>query len=170
MQNAYFVQDLDEAIGRWHEAFGLGPFIVGRHLVFERTVYRGSPVPLDISAAFVQSGDLQIELLCQHDSGPSVFHEMFDPGQEGLHHVAVFAEDYDRFISDYQSRGFELAAELGTREGLGAGFVDTRAVWGHMLEVYRDVPPMRVFYSMVASAARDWDGHTVKIEVSDFSR
>ena len=170
VQNAYFVQDLDAAIERWHAAFGFAPFVVSRHLAFDRSIYRGSPLPLDISAAFVQCGNLQIELLCQHDSGPSMFHDMFEPGEEGLHHVAIFAEDYDRFISSCQSRGFELAAEVGTREGLGAGFIDTRPMWGHMLEVYRDVPPMRAFYSMVANAARDWDGETVKIEVSDFSR
>jgi hypothetical protein len=170
VQNAYFVQDLDEAIARWHAAFGLGPFIVSRHLAFERTVYRGSPASLDISAAFVQSGDLQIELLCQHDSGPSMFHDMFGPGEEGLHHIAVFAEDYDRFVNDWQARGFDLAAEVVTREGLGAGFIDTRALCGHLLEVYRDDGALRAFYSMVANAARDWDGHTVKIEVSDFSR
>ncbi len=170
VQNAYFVQDLDEAIERWHAAFRLGPFVVSRHLALQRSIYRGSPAPLDISAAFAQSGDLQIELLCQHDSAPSMFHDMFGPGEEGLHHVAVFAKDYDGFISDYQSRGFELAAEVGAGEGMGAGFIDTRDVWGHMLEVYRDVPAMRAFYAMVADAARDWDGRTVKIEVSDFSR
>jgi len=166
VQNAYYVQDLDEAIDRWNSAFGLAPFVVTRHLAFNRSMYRGSPAPLDISAAFVQSGDLQIELLCQHDSGPSMFHDMFAPGEEGLHHVAVFAGDYDRFISGYRSRGFELIAEVGNSDGLGAGFIDTRPLWGHLLEVYRDVPPMRAFYAMVANAARDWDGRTLKIEVN----
>jgi len=170
VQNAYFVQDLDEAIGRWHSALGVGPFIVSRHLALDRSIHRGTPAPLDISAAFVQAGDVQLELIAQHDSRPSMFHDLFGPGEEGLHHVAIFAQDYDRLIGDYQSRGFELAAEVSTREGLGAGFIDTRALWGHMLEVYRDVPAMRAFYAMIADAARGWDGRAVKIEVNDFSR
>jgi len=166
VQNAYFVQDLDEAIERWHSALGVGPFVVTRHLALNRSIHRGSPAPLDISAAFVQAGDIQLELIAQHDARPSMFHDLFGPEEEGLHHVAVFADDYDRLIGEYQSRGFELAAEVGTNEGLGAGFIDMRPLWGHMLEVYRDVPAMRAFYAMVADAARNWDGRTLKMEVS----
>lgn len=165
VQNAYFVQDLDEAIERWHNAFGLGPFVVSRHLELEKALYRGAPVPLDISAAFVQAGELQIELLCQHDGGPSAFRDMFAPGEEGLHHVAVFPDDYDQVISAYKARGFDLALELQGADGLGAAFIDTRGVLGHMLEVYRVTEGLHKFYRFVADAARDWDGHNLMIEV-----
>ena len=117
VQNAYVVQDLDQAIERWHTSHGLGPFVVSRHLKFEHSLYRGKQVPLDISAAFVQCGDLQVELICQHNPGPSAFRDMFTEGQEGLHHVAVFPEDYDRLISGYQARGFAVAAEVATARG-----------------------------------------------------
>jgi hypothetical protein len=122
VQNAYIVQDLDEAIERWHAALGLGPFVVSRHLKFEHSLYRGTPMPLDISAAFVQAGDLQIELICQHNPEPSAFRDLFAEGEEGFHHVAVFPEDYSRLISGYQARGFAVAAEFATARGSGAAF------------------------------------------------
>jgi hypothetical protein len=165
VQNAYFVQDLDEAMERWHSTFGLGPFIVNRHIKLEQTFYRGAAIPLDISAAFVQSGDLQIELLCQHNSEPSAFRDMFTRGQEGLHHVAVFAEDYVRVVSDYQARGFAVASEIVAAGGMGAAFIDTRKLMGHMLEVYRVTDGLRAFYRLVAEAAHDWDGRTLTVEI-----
>jgi len=167
VQNAYFVQDLDEAIERWHTTFGLGPFIVNRHLDLQRSFYRGVPTPLDVSAAFVQSGDVQIELLCQHNPEPSAFRDVFAQGEEGLHHVAVFPGDYAEVISGYQARGFAVASEIVVGKGLGAAFIDTRELLGHMLEVYRDNGSIRGFYRLVADAARNWDGHTLLVDVSE---
>lgn len=169
VQIAYFVQELDEAIARWNGTFGIGPFIVNRHLQLQGSYYRGVPAPLDISAAFVQAGDLQIELLCQHNSGPSAFRDMFADGEEGLHHVAIFPEDYDRVVSDYQARGFELATEIIVNKELGAAFIDTRKIFGHMLEVYRDNGSIRGFYRLLVKAARDWDGCTVSVDISEYS-
>jgi len=169
VQVAYFVQDLDEAIERWHAAFGLGPFIVSRHLALDWSFYRGAPMPLDISAAFVQSGDLQIELLCQHSSEPSAFRDMFAQEEEGLHHFAVFPDDYDQVISAYKARGFAVASEIMVGEGLGAAFIDTRKLLGHMLEVYRVTDALRAFYRLVADAARDWNGRTLIMDVSESS-
>ena len=121
-------------------------------------------MPLDISAAFVQSGDLQIELLCQHNSEPSAFRDMFAQGSEGFHHVAVFPDDYARAVNGYTARGFAVATELEVAEGLGAAFIDTRQLLGHMLEVYCDNGSLKAFYGLVAAAARDWDGHTLLMD------
>lgn len=169
VQIAYFVQDLDEAIEHWHANFGLGPFIVNRHMKPNRSVYRGTPMSLDISAAFVQSGEVQIELLCQHNPEPSAFHDMFPDGEGGLHHVAVFPGDYTRLVSSFRARGFEVATEIELGTALGAAFIDTRALLGHMLEVYRDNGSIRSFYSLVEDAAKNWDGHTLTIDVHELS-
>jgi catechol 2,3-dioxygenase-like lactoylglutathione lyase family enzyme len=169
VQTAYFVQDLDQAIERWHGALGLGPFVVNRHIPIEQALYRGTPMPLDISAAFVQAGDIQIELLCQHNPEPSAFRDMYGEGQEGLHHVAVFPDDHDQLISSLQARGFAVATELFVGEGLGATFVDVRDLSGHMLEVYRDNGSLGMFYKLVADAARNWDGRSLIVDVSELT-
>jgi len=165
IQNAYVVADLDSAIERWHRLWGLGPFFVRRHIVLPEVRYRGRPGSLDISAAYVQAGPIQVELVTQHDAAPSAFRDMFAPGQEGFHHVAVIPDDYDALLADYRAQGFEVATELRTASGRGAAYVDTRALLGHMVEVYWPSESLDALYRDVAAAAEQWDGRRLKIEV-----
>ena len=46
-----------------------------------------------------------------------------------------------------------------------ATILDTRALMGHMLEIYRPTDALRAFYRRVADASRDWDGRTLTVEV-----
>ena len=164
VQNAYHVADLDEAIDRWHRQFGLGPFIVRRHIALDRAFYRGAEARLDISAAHVQAGAVQVELVTQHDDAPSAFRDMFGPDQEGLHHVALFPEDHDAMVAHYRASGFEVATDIVTAEGRGAAYVDTRAQLGHMTEIYRVNQSLFDFYADIAAAAENWDGRQLRIE------
>lgn len=165
IQNAYVVDDLDRAIARWHGLWGIGPFFVRRHLKLAQVSYRGAPAALDFSAAYVQAGPIMVELVEQHDARPSAFRDMFAPGQQGLHHVAVVPDDYDRLIAHYAALGFPLASELRTASGRGAAFVDTRAMLGHMTEVYLPSEGLEALYREVATAAAGWDRRRLTIEV-----
>jgi hypothetical protein len=165
IQNAYFVNDLDAAIVRWHRLWNIGPFIVRRHIALPDVRYRGRPSTLDISAAYVQAGDIMVELVTQHDATPSAFREMFAPGEEGFHHVAVVPDDYDGLLAHYAELGFDVVTELRTASGRGAAYIDTRSQLGHMLEVYWPSEGLTKLYRDVAAAAANWDGRNVVIEV-----
>ena len=165
IQNAYYVNDIDAAIDRWHRAWGLGPFFVRRHLVLPTVSYRGSPTTLDISAAYVQAGPIQIELVTQHDDTPSAFRTMFSAGQEGFHHVAMVPDDYAATLRHYQELNFPVITELKTAAGRGAAYIDTRAMLGHMVEVYLPSNSLTQLYEQVADAAKTWDGQNLRIEV-----
>jgi len=165
IQNAYVVNDIDQAIERWHQMWGTGPFIVRRHIVMEQVWYRGTPTTLDISAAFVQAGPVQIEFICQHDAVPSAFRDCFAPGQEGLHHTALMPVDYAATVAHFVALGYPVATELRTRSGRGASFMDTRDVLGHMVEIYPVSDGIKALYDMVASEAANWDRRTLKIEL-----
>jgi hypothetical protein len=165
IQNAYFVADLDAAIDRWHARWGLGPFFVRRHIALPQVRYRGMEASLDISAAYVQAGDIMVELVTQHDDAPSAFREMFGAGQEGFHHVAVVPDDYDTLLARYAEAGFEVVTELRTASGRGAAYVDTRAWLGHFVEVYWPSEGLSRLYRDVAAAAAGWDGRNLRIEV-----
>ncbi len=165
IQNAYVVDDLDEAITRWHGLWGIGPFFVRRHIALSSVRYRGEPAELDFSAAYVQAGPIMVELVAQHDARPSAFRDMYAPGQQGLHHVAVVPDDYDRLIAEYAASGFPLAGEMRTASGRGAAFVDTRAMLGHMTEVYLPSEGLEAVYREVAAAAASWDRRALTIEV-----
>lgn len=164
IQNAYYVRDLDAAIARWHALWGLGPFIVRRHIALPDVRYRGAPSTLDISAAYVQCGEIMVELVTQHDDAPSAFREMYARDQEGFHHVAVIPDDYDALLAHYARAGFETVTELRTASGRGAAYVDTRAMLGHMLEVYWPSAGLLKLYADVKAASEQWDGRQLVVE------
>lgn len=165
IQNAYVVNDLDEAMQRWHALWGLGPFLVRRHMAMAQVLYRGAPSRLDMSAAFVQAGPLQLELVQQHCQTPSAFRDMFAPGAEGFHHVAVQAPDPQQALAHYRARGCAPVTELRTASGRGAVLVDTRPLLGHMTEVYLSPDLTLDFYRQVAEAAAQWDGRQLSVEL-----
>ena len=165
IQNAYLVNDIDQAIERWHGLWGIGPFFVRRHIVFASVVYRGAPSRIDMSAAYVQAGPIQVELVTQHDNSPSAFRDMFAPGTEGLHHVAMIPVNYGEMIAHYTGLGYPVAAEVRTAGGRGAAFLDARPLVGHMMEVYVPGDGITALYRDVAAAAASWDRRRLKIEV-----
>lgn len=165
IQNAYHVTDIDAAMVRWNRLFGLGPFLVRSHITLHDVTYRGRPSALDISAAHVQAGPVQIELVQQHCDNPSTFRDMFAPDQEGLHHVAILPDDHAALVAHYAAQGAAVATDFTTGEGRGAAYVDARATLGHMVEVYKVNDSLIAFYAAIAEAARCWDGSTLKIEV-----
>ena len=165
IQNAYVVNDIDAAIARWHALWGIGPFFVRRHIEMPHVRYRGAPSTIDMSAVYVQAGPIQVELVQQHCDAPSAFRDMFARGEEGLHHVAVIPDDYDRLLAHYASLGYPVAGEVRTAGGRGASFVDTRPMLGHMMEVYMPGEGIRTLYRNVADAAASWDRRQLKVEL-----
>lgn len=166
VQYAYHVVDLDDAIERWSATTGIGPFFVRRHIMLCDVHYRGVGTSLDISAAMVQSGNVQVELVQQHCDSPSAFRDMFAADEAGIHHVAVAPTDGARMLDHYRSLGFPVATGFMTRAGGGADYVDARPAFGHMIEVYRVSDRIIDLYAQVAEAAEGWDGKQVVIEIT----
>lgn len=165
MQIAYHVADIDAAMLAWQQRFGVGPFILRRHIALDEVSYRGRPASLEISAAHVQSGPIQIELVTQHCDQPSAFRDCFAPDEAGLHHIALFPEDHQAMVDHYMAQGFPVATDLVTAERRGASYMDTRSALGHMVEIYRVNDSLHQLYAAVAEAAAEWDGKTLFVEL-----
>ena len=166
IQTAYVVNDLDHAIERWHGLWGIGPFFVRRHMQFASVTYRGAPGSLDQSVAYVQAGDTMVEFICPHGDAPNAFRDVFAPGEEGLHHIAMSQpEDYAAMLAHYTGKGFPVAMEVRTLAGRGAAFIDTRPMLGHMTEIYVPSEGLTNLYREVAAGAANWDHKQLKIEV-----
>jgi catechol 2,3-dioxygenase-like lactoylglutathione lyase family enzyme len=138
-QHAYLVNDLDESIHRWHELFGAGPFAVTEHHRTETFTYRGTSQEADVSYAFGYLGDLMIQFIVQHDDTPSIYRDMFGPGEEGFHHVGVLVHDFEAERQRLVDLGFEPACELYA-DGVNASYFDTRSVNGCFTEIHGDPP------------------------------
>jgi hypothetical protein len=158
VQNAYVVTDLHRACQRVHELYGIGPFLVLERLSFPDALYRGVPAPLELSAALVQCGDLQLEFLQQHSPGPSALSEALEPGAEGFHHVAVLCDDYPSVAESLQSADYDIVSEFQLAPGAVARFVDTRRTLGHLLELIPDAEMTRSLFAAVRNASEQWDG------------
>lgn len=155
VQNAYVVSNLERACDRFHRLFGVGPFVGGGEGVLTDHVYRGQPAEsIRIRGVFVQSGELNIELIELVSDAPSAFHDMFGgDGKEGLHHSAVFAADYDTAKQRFVDQGYPVASEFSF-SGRRICYVDTRPLLGQMIEIYPDLPLIRAMYAQAREAAQ----------------
>ena len=165
VQIAYHVRDLDSAIARWNAATGLGPFLVRRHIQLSDVRYSYLPSTLDISAAFVQSGDIQVEFIHQHCDLPRHFVTCSARSEEGFHHVAIAPSDRQAMLDHYQKLGFDVASDFHTLGGGGASYVDARGTFGHMIEIYDVSERIKRLYDRVADAAAEWDGRELVVEI-----
>ncbi|MCZ6804875.1 MAG: VOC family protein [Proteobacteria bacterium] len=158
VQIAYFVNDIRTAAIEMNRVFGNGPFYLYENIELKDVTYRGNAATLDHSSAYGQSGDIMIEFIQQNSEGPSAFRDMYADGEEGIHHVAMFVSNVQEEIRRLKKLGFQVANHFYTRAGVEVVFIDTTEILGHMTELYEPVKPLKKFYSMVASAAVEWDG------------
>ena len=160
-QVAYYVPDLAEAATRWATTIGAGPFFVAAHHRADRFTYRGTAVEADVSYAFGYSGDLQIQLIEQHDDLPSIYRELYPevPTRGGFHHVAHLVDDYEGERQRLLDQGFDLACELHAND-IVACYFDTRDATGAFTELHSRTPRIVATFGRWRQAHEEWDGVT----------
>jgi len=157
VQVAYAVPGAFEAARWWAAELGAGPFFVRSHIALREVVYRGRPAEFDHTSAYGQWGNLMVELVQDHGTGPSVVRERYAPDESGLHHLAFIVPDLDEATARFASLGMELAMSAST-SATRFHFVDAVATMGHMIELYQRTDRVEGFYSMVRDAAEGWRG------------
>jgi hypothetical protein len=127
-------------------------------VVFDNPVYRGQPTDnINITAAMAQAGDVQIELVCQHDDQPSIFRDVVPAGKAGLHHMALYCKDYDADLAAYAAAGVEVAFS-GLMMGARTCWIDTVSTLGFMVELIEANPVADAVFGQFRSAAQNWKG------------
>ena len=166
IQMAYLVNDLEASAHKYMKTLGIGPFyIVNRPKIADET-YRGAKANVEFSTAITQAGGIQIELVQQHCSSPSCYRDIFQQEQEGFHHIAVFAEDYDAELARYAERGIQVAS-AGRMGPMRFSYVDTFKEIGAMTEVLEDVSFIRSYFENLSTACEGWDGSRPIRETSE---
>ena len=168
-QNAWVVDDLFAAIKKWVDFYGVGPFYASEHLKLDGLRYRGTPFEIDMSGALAQAGDVQIELIQQHNDGPSVYRDQFAPGESGFHHVCYFSEDFEADRTLFEANGYAVAMDGDTQEGTPQfGYFDTRADFGIFTELVAPTEGFLARCQMLKDVAKDWDGtDPIRINTAD---
>jgi Glyoxalase/Bleomycin resistance protein/Dioxygenase superfamily len=138
-QQAYLVNDLDEAIQKWSKVFNAGPFVRTFHHKCDTFMYRGTNQEADVSYAFGYQGDTMIQFIVQHDDTPSIYRDMYAAGEEGYHHMGILVNDFEAEYQRLIDLGFEPACRLYA-DGVDAAYFDTREVNGAFTEIHGDPP------------------------------
>ena len=159
IQNSWVVTDMDAAMRHWVETTGVGPFFVVKGVTLEDQRYRGKPAAksIEVTFALAQAGDIQIELVDQHNDVRSAYRDLIPAGQSGFHHMAIYSQEYDADLSDYTGAGFEVAFS-GAFAGKRFCYVDTSKPIGYMIEIIEASDAQAGFFAKIADAAKNWDG------------
>jgi catechol 2,3-dioxygenase-like lactoylglutathione lyase family enzyme len=156
-QVAYVVPDIDAAMREYTRHLGVGPWFVRGPFTPPEGLLRGRPHSPSLTLARGFTGHTMIELITQHDEGPSVYHE--DPGQPrryGFHHWAVMTPDFDAAVARYAHAGCDEAFSDRLPSGSRVVYVDAVAILGGMIEVIEHTPAQERTYTEMYQAAVGW--------------
>ena len=165
VQIAYFVNDIREAARRMSSITGAGPFYVIEDIELEWSTHRNNSCNFVHSSAYGQWGNIMMDLVQQEGEGPSPFRDIYEAGEEGIHHVACFVDSIDETIKQYEELGYPLATRAKAKLGTEFAFIDTSKSLGHMLEIYSPNEMLSGFYDLVKEASLGWDGIDIFREI-----
>jgi glyoxalase/bleomycin resistance protein/dioxygenase superfamily protein len=146
-QVALVVEDLDEAVRRYWERFGIGPWRIYTYqppLVKDMT-YRGRRFDYRMRLALAQMGDVMIELI-EPLSDENVYTEHLKQKGPGLHHIGIVVPSVPDAVADAAKSGLEVL-QSGRGYGLkGDGayaYMDTQNQLGMIVE-FIEFPKERI--------------------------
>jgi catechol 2,3-dioxygenase-like lactoylglutathione lyase family enzyme len=158
MQMAYVPPDLDAALRYWTETMGVGPFYRLAHIGLDAAKYRGEAVSMDFSVLIGYWGDIQIDLIEQHNDAPSIYKRWRDEGREGLHHVCIVVDDIQHARAVCREAGASVEQEVWVSGGGEAIYVDAGGGPGSLIEIIQLPQASRDFFAFMREEARSWDG------------
>lgn len=158
MQMAYVPANFEGALNYWTRTIGAGPFFAIDHVRLDRVLYRGQPADVDFSMMLGYLGEMQIELIRQHNDTPSIYKTWRDEGREGLHHVCVLVDDMTSARTVCGHAGVGVAQEALVPGGGEVIYVDTIGGPASFVEILKPSPGTREFFKMMREAHRNWDG------------
>lgn len=144
----------------WLERMHVGPFFVAERIAMPGFSHRGMPSAPVATLAIAYWGDVQIELIEQHNDAPSGYRDFLDAGHEGLQHMAVFSQDADADKARCLAAGMTVQ-----HEGLSPFDRVTRFCYlecgahpGSVIEIVQMTPAKSARFAEMREAAARWNG------------
>ena len=103
-------------------------------------------------------GEMQIELIVQHDDTPTIYSEFRTRHCTGLQHVGVMTSSVEEDLARLKLRGIEPVQWGSTATGIRFAYLNTDEHAGGMLELIERGPAIEAFFGMVRQASVGWDG------------
>jgi hypothetical protein len=155
-QIGYVVTDLDQALASWVE-LGVGPWLVIRNLPMS-VRYRGEPCETTLSLALSNSGEMQIELVYQHDDTPSIFTEFLAAKGPGYHQLAYWADDFDATMEAVEQAGWPVVWSGGEGFGVRFAYVEPPNSPATVVEISELTDGQAATAKFIRDTAANWDG------------
>lgn len=158
---AFVVADLDQAVKKWSQTTGIGPWYVSDAPVGDGLIFRGQPNHGAMRIALAASGSLAISLIEPKDDAPSLHREIAaQRGWNSLTHVAASTRSYDQDAARLHAMGYPTVLE-GKAAGIGGqrfAYFDTADDLGPIYELIEVDANVETLFARLAAAAARWDG------------
>lgn len=156
MQIAFVVPDVRKAILHWN-SIGVGPFLLLPHLELEQVIHQGHKTNPDISLAIAYQGNMQIELIQQHNSADSIYSDFlkFYP-EGGMQHSAIVSDQYGKLLSALKDNDIDIVQSVKTIDGSNACYIASDFHPGGMIEIIENTKPMALLFDDLKKCAKSW--------------
>lgn len=163
-QMGMVVRDARAAMLYWAETMGVGPFYVAEKVTFQDYRYRGQPAQSPVvTLGYAQAGDLQIEVIQQHDDAPSGYRDFLLSGREGCQHLSSWFDSRAAFDAAYAAAIAAGATVVHEGSAGGPRFAYLSTIgdtpYGLDFELAEGMLPMVApARALLTESARTWDG------------
>jgi methylmalonyl-CoA/ethylmalonyl-CoA epimerase len=136
LQVAVVVKNLDEAMKKYWEVYGIGPWTIYTFnpSTVSNMIIRNKREDYAMRLALCNIGAVQWELIEPLDD-KSIYAEFLKKHGEGLHHVAFAVENYDEAMAYFKERGIGVL-QGGTWHGLTYTYLESEDTMSMIAEIY----------------------------------
>lgn len=138
VQIGIVVPDLDKTTRMLDSLFGIGPFrsVVWPNRLESKYQHRGVEEHILISQAFVQLGQVEIELIQPLEGERNAYKQFLDETGGGIHHILFEVKDIDPVLQALAESGVTvLQSGTGIRPGTRWALLDTQEQLGFLVEL-----------------------------------
>ena len=132
-QLGYVVADIEKARQYYESTLGIGPFCPPFEVDMSGAVFKGKPVQSRIKVAFVQWGDVQIELIQPLDVN-NPYTEYLAKHGDGIHHLGFAVTNMEAMKGELAAAGLQpvFHHDMGVMQ---FAYYDTSHIGGVMTEL-----------------------------------
>lgn len=140
LQVAVVVSNLEDAMKKYWEEYGIGPWAIYTFdpSTVNHMVIRDESTEYAMRLALTTIGDVGWELIEPLDD-KSIYAEFLRNHGEGLHHVAFDVDDYDKTLAAFRDKGIGVL-QGGTFSGMTYTYLDTTDTLSTIVEIYSQKP------------------------------
>lgn len=138
VQVCVVVHSLEEAMKRYSDVIGVGPFLIysvdSRQLGITR---EGKPTDYKIRVAMANMGGAVLELL-ENIEGQTIWKDFYDRNGEGMHHIGLFVKNYPAALAAFADRGYKITVDGPIESPLRTGrftYLETENRLGTTIEL-----------------------------------